>query len=60
MPNDVLPVFDIPVRVTEELLPHPPKVSLAPEGTPLACLRERGYYCTRVPRLDVHAMVVFE
>jgi len=56
--EELPPRFDLTVSLR---LPQPPRrVYLAPTETPLDCRYADGYATVRVPRLDVHEMVVWE
>ena len=56
--EDIVPLFDVPLSVK---LPKAPKqVYLAPEKRAIPFEYLRGRVNLRVPRVDGHAMVVFE
>jgi hypothetical protein len=56
--EDIVPIFDVPLSV--KLPKSPKRVYLAPEETTLPFEYLRGRVNLRVPRVDGHAMVVFE
>ncbi len=56
--EDVVPLFDVPVAL--KLPVAPKRVYLAPTGQDVAFTYADGYASARVPRVDGHAMVVFE
>jgi hypothetical protein len=56
--EDIIPIFDVPLSVK---MPKAPKrVYLAPEETSVPFEYLRGRVNLRIPRVDGHAMVVFE
>jgi hypothetical protein len=56
--EDIVPIFDVPLSV--KLAKAPKRVYLAPEEATLPFEYLRGRVNLRVPRVDGHAMVVFE
>jgi hypothetical protein len=56
--EDIIPIFDLPLSV--KLPKSPKRVYLAPEERTLPFEYLRGRVNLRVPRVDGHAMVVFE
>ena len=56
--EEIVPIFDVPLSVK---LPKAPKrVYLAPQRLPIPFEYLRGRANLRVPKVDGHAMVVFE
>jgi hypothetical protein len=56
--EDIVPLCDVGLSL--RLVRPPKRVYLAPQKVALHCEYERGRAKVRIPRVDGHAMIVFE